>query len=191
MDSAQSSIRAKVKCGEFPAPKGAEAFPAYAIASAKDLIPEMENAARQTLDHPMTFKILGEGLRLFEGWALRDLASFRKRCRDGFITCLNSFGVPALSSYGRGLFNRSLLRTQNDLKLQMFNHSLDIYPRMHQEYIAVFPNQAICGFCHVEHSGSGSTFCAVLEKKLAEVRNKVANSLSSQVPRDLRLVGTQ
>ncbi len=30
----------------------------------------MENAARQKLDHSMTFEILGEGLRLFEGWAL-------------------------------------------------------------------------------------------------------------------------
>ena len=91
MASVQSSIRAEVKRGEFPAPKGAEAFPAYAIASSKGLIPEMENAARQTLDHPMTFEVLGEGLRLFEGWALRDLASFRKRCRDSLITCLDSF----------------------------------------------------------------------------------------------------
>ena len=83
MDSVQSSIRLEVKCGEFPAPRGVQSFPAYAIASAKGLIPEMENAARQTLDHPMTFEILGEGLRLFEGWALRDLASFHKRISQG------------------------------------------------------------------------------------------------------------
>jgi hypothetical protein len=51
----------------------------------------MENAAGQSLDHPMTFEALGEGLRLFEGWALRDLASFRKRCRDSYIGCLDSF----------------------------------------------------------------------------------------------------
>ena len=60
MDSVQSSIRAKVKLGEFPAPKGAEAFSAYAIAWRKRLFLEMENAARQTLDLPMTFEILGE-----------------------------------------------------------------------------------------------------------------------------------
>jgi hypothetical protein len=53
--------------GTFPVPKGAEAFTAYAIASAKGLTPEMENAAHLTLDHPMTFESLGEGLRLFEG----------------------------------------------------------------------------------------------------------------------------
>jgi len=78
MASVMSSIRAKVKLGEYPAPKGAEAFLAYAIASGKGLIPEMENAARQTLGHPLSFEIIGEGLRLLEGWALRDLVSFRK-----------------------------------------------------------------------------------------------------------------
>jgi hypothetical protein len=75
----------QVKCGEFPAPKGAEAFTAYAIASAKQLIPEMETAARLTLDHPMTFKVLGKGLRLFEGSALHDLASFHKHKREDLM----------------------------------------------------------------------------------------------------------
>lgn len=79
MCSVQSSIRAEVSRGESPAPKGAEAFTAYAIAGAKDLIPEMENAARLTLDLPMTFESLGEGLRLFQGWAFRDLVNFRRR----------------------------------------------------------------------------------------------------------------
>ncbi|KAF8491519.1 hypothetical protein F5888DRAFT_1053918 [Russula emetica] len=91
MASVQSYIRAEVSHGVFPMPKGAEAFSAYAIACSKGLIPEMENAARQTLDHPMTFEILGEGLRLFEDWALRDLARFRKRCRDNLVACFESF----------------------------------------------------------------------------------------------------
>jgi hypothetical protein len=51
----------------------------------------MENAARQTLDYPMTFEILGEGLRLFDGWALRDLANFRRRYRDHLVSCFESF----------------------------------------------------------------------------------------------------
>src|SRR5258708_36157036 len=67
MASVQSSIRAEVSRGEFPAPSGAEAFYAYAIASTKGLIPEMEYIARLTLDYPMTFETIGEGLRLFEG----------------------------------------------------------------------------------------------------------------------------
>jgi len=91
MDQVQSIIRAEVDRGGPPSPVGTEAFRAYAIASGKRLIPEMEYAARLTLDHPMTFETLGEGLRLFEGSALQDLARFRKRCRDNLVTCLQSF----------------------------------------------------------------------------------------------------
>jgi hypothetical protein len=91
MVSVQSLIRAEVSRGEFPAPKGAEVFSAYVIASNKRLIPEMENAARQTLEHPMTFEIFGEGLRWIEGRALRDLAKFRKRCQDNLVSCFESF----------------------------------------------------------------------------------------------------
>ncbi|KAF8460691.1 hypothetical protein DFH94DRAFT_687167 [Russula ochroleuca] len=61
MASVQSFICAEVSRGEFPLPKGAEAFLSYAIAAGKGLVPEMENAARQTLDHLMTFEILREG----------------------------------------------------------------------------------------------------------------------------------
>ena len=91
MVSLQSSIRAEVNRGEYPAPRGAEVFSAYAIASGRGLIPEMENAARKTLDYPLTFEALGEELRLFEGWALRDLVNFRKHRRDSLIACLDSF----------------------------------------------------------------------------------------------------
>jgi hypothetical protein len=82
MASVQSSIRAEVSHRSSPVPQGAEAFSAYAIASAKNLIPEMEYAARFTVDQPMTFEVLGERLRLFEGSALRNLASSHKRSRD-------------------------------------------------------------------------------------------------------------
>ena len=91
MASMQSYIRAEVCHGVFPTSKGADAFSAYAIASGKGLILEMENAARQTLDHPMTFEVLGDRLRLFEGWALRDLANFRKRYRDNLVSSFKSF----------------------------------------------------------------------------------------------------
>jgi BTB/POZ domain len=80
MVQVQSSIRAEVDRGNFPAPVETEAFRAYAIASSKRLVPEMDKAARLTLDHPMTFETIGAGLRLFQGSALRDLARFRKRC---------------------------------------------------------------------------------------------------------------
>jgi hypothetical protein len=91
MVSVQSLIRAEVSRGEFPAPKGAEAFSAYVIASNRGLNPEMGDAARQTLEHPMTFDIFGEGLRWIKGRALRDLADLRKRYRDNLKSCFESF----------------------------------------------------------------------------------------------------
>ncbi len=97
MASVQSYIRAEVSHGVFPTPKGAEAFSAYAIARGKGLVPEMENAARQTLDHPMTFEFLGDIHLLFEGWTLRDLASFRKHYQDNLVSCFASFLKPGES----------------------------------------------------------------------------------------------
>ena len=80
MVSVQSNIRAAVKLGIFPAaPVGTEAFGAYAIASSMGLVPEMENAAHLTLNYPITFESLGEGLRSFKGRALCDLVDYRKR----------------------------------------------------------------------------------------------------------------
>ena len=77
MESVQSIIRAAIKVGTFPAPVKAEGFSAYAIASGMELIPEMEDAARLTLDQPITFESLGEGLRLFKGRELCDLIRYR------------------------------------------------------------------------------------------------------------------
>ncbi|KAF8258573.1 hypothetical protein EI94DRAFT_1815075 [Lactarius quietus] len=78
MESVQSTIRAAVKVGTFPAPVKAEGFSAYAIASSMGLVLEMEDAARLTFGQPMTFESLGEGLRSFNGRALCDLIRYRK-----------------------------------------------------------------------------------------------------------------
>lgn len=80
MVSVQSSIRAEVSRKGLLSPTHTEAFRLYATACRKRLIPEMEAAARLTLDYPLTFISLGETLRSFEGWALRDLSNFRLRC---------------------------------------------------------------------------------------------------------------
>jgi len=90
MNPIQALIRAEVNRGEFPMPVGTEVFRAYAIASSKRPIPEMEDMARLTLDYPMTFETLREGMRFFEGSALHDLAHLRKRCRDNLVACLRS-----------------------------------------------------------------------------------------------------
>ncbi|KAI9450608.1 hypothetical protein BJY52DRAFT_1215412 [Lactarius psammicola] len=91
MDAVQSSIRAEVARRPLPALDGPQAFRVYAIASSFGLTPEMDMAARLTLDQPMTFEHLGDELRLFEGRALRELASFREQCRDNLASCFKSF----------------------------------------------------------------------------------------------------
>jgi hypothetical protein len=199
MDSVQSSIRLEVCCGEFPAPKGAEAFATYAIASAKGLIPEMKNAARRTLDHSMTFEILGGGLRFFEGWALRDLVNYRKRCGDNLVTCLDLFhdvqpselssvwiGCPEVMppnpyphhpNHQKRVLPRWLTellsRNQNELKHQKFTHTLDIHSRIRQECFTALQNHVGCNFCTKIHIKNGPIFYAELENKLAQALDKV------------------
>ena len=183
MTSVQLTIRGKVNCGEFPAPEGTDAFAAYAIASSKGLIEEMEKAARQTLDHPMTFEALGKGLRLFEGWALRDLVNFRRRCRDNLSACFNSYTGPFTRCSGEWLrpgvlflprwLYQFLSRSRDNLKLQVFTHPLDIHSRIRGEYLKALHTHLDCGLCLKTHAIEGSTFCAELERKLLQARDKV------------------
>ncbi|KAH9976410.1 hypothetical protein BGW80DRAFT_1203399, partial [Lactifluus volemus] len=79
MGAVQSSIRAEVSQKTFTTLTGSGVFRAYAMASSKRLVPEMENAARLTLDYPMTFECLGDDLGLFDSRALRDLVNYRRR----------------------------------------------------------------------------------------------------------------
>ncbi|KAH9000551.1 hypothetical protein EDB86DRAFT_2801869 [Lactarius hatsudake] len=72
MDTVSSAVRC-----EICLPTTEEAFRAYAITNSKKLIPEMETAARLTLDHPMTFETIADALPLFKGSALQDLAGPR------------------------------------------------------------------------------------------------------------------
>ena len=83
MVSMQSYIREEVRRGYFPEPYRAEAFSAYAIASSMGLDPEMERAARLTMDLPLTFESLGEELRLFTGSALHNLMLYHANLHHG------------------------------------------------------------------------------------------------------------
>jgi len=91
MITVQSSIRAEIIRRGLPAPITAHTLRAYAIAFRNKLLPEIGTAARLTLDYPLTFEALGEELKLFDGPALRELATFRRACRDSLISCLESF----------------------------------------------------------------------------------------------------
>lgn len=179
MASVQLTIRGKVDCGEFPTPEGTDAFAAYAIASSKGLIPEMEKAARQTLDHPMTFEVLGKRLRLFEGSALRDLANFRKSCRDNLSACFDPYLDPLAGSprgrLGPGVplpmwLYQLLSQSRDDLKLQAFTHPLNIHSRIRGEYLKSLHAHLDCRTCREMHATQGLEFIANLERELAQAR---------------------
>jgi hypothetical protein len=91
MDAVQSSIRVEINRRELPSTTPTELFRVYAVACSKGLIPEMENLARLTLCHPLTFESLGDALRSFEGRALRYLAEFRLRSLRDFASKSRSF----------------------------------------------------------------------------------------------------
>ena len=114
MPSIQLLIREEVIRKQFPAPMGVEAFPAYAIARAKKLLQEVKCAAHSTLKYPMTFEMLGKGLRSFEGRALRDLADFRKRCKENMVTVASIHtlmsNLPSLRAFGLAVQKLCLVR---------------------------------------------------------------------------------
>ena len=91
MVGVRSRIRAEIQSRTFPTLTGAETFRSYAISSGGQLPSEAEKFARLTLEFPMTFEYLGDELPSFQGWALRDLADYRKRCRDNLVSCFESF----------------------------------------------------------------------------------------------------
>jgi hypothetical protein len=196
MVEAQSYIRAEVNrlapLGFLP-PFGNTVFRAYAIASEKGLIPEMEIAGRLTLDKPMTFRTLGEGLRFFQGSALRDLAHFRKRCRDNLITCLKSFlevdapgpssiwvgcpsaSVPEISKFVLPIWLCQVL-SYKALKSQVFTHPLPTSSSIFARFFAAIQTHDDCTFCLRVHAKEGFTFSFTLENMLKYAREKVHTS---------------
>ena len=86
MDIVLSTVR-----GKMVLPDTEASFRAYAMASRKRLIPEMEAAARVTLDCPMTFERIMDDLPFFEGSELQDLLDFRKRCHDNLLSFFVDF----------------------------------------------------------------------------------------------------
>ncbi|KAI9443123.1 hypothetical protein H4582DRAFT_2054205 [Lactarius indigo] len=91
MAGVQSSIRTEIESWGPIVLTGPEAFRAYAFSSGAKLLPEMKTSALITLHSPLTLEHLGDELPLFEGWALRDLVRYRKRCRDSLVLTLRSF----------------------------------------------------------------------------------------------------
>ncbi|KAI0253670.1 hypothetical protein BJV78DRAFT_160446 [Lactifluus subvellereus] len=194
--SVQSAIRAELDSGAFPEPMGIGAFFAYAMASRKALIPEVEKAARLTLNRTMDFDTLVGVLQLFKGRELCDLVRFRRRCRDNVVACLESFldcagptkiwvGCPAVSchsSESRGVTKPVVdvlprwlrdLFTRNRDKMQELTHPLIEPSSIYEEYLTALQTHTDCHFCLRVHATEGLKFCAELENKLVQARNKV------------------
>ncbi|KAH8985646.1 hypothetical protein EDB86DRAFT_2833061 [Lactarius hatsudake] len=185
MPTVQSTIRSEMKSRNLTTPTGALAFRAYAIASNHGLIPEMEAAARLTLEYPMSFEFIGEHLAAFGGFALRDLVRYRKRCRDSLTSCLESLLDSRLppSDIWVGCPNT----TQSHLAgwlLSLHLKSLKVaftrpLPRpssFSTEYLAALQghiNRYDCSFCSKVHIMHGETYREQVETKLAKALDDV------------------
>ncbi|KAI9450617.1 hypothetical protein BJY52DRAFT_1419488 [Lactarius psammicola] len=196
MASVQSSIRTEIKSWGPVVLTGTVAYRAYAISSSAKLLPEMTTSARHTLDFPMTLEYLSDELSLFEGWALRDLVRYRKRCRDGLVSTLQSFldsnTAPSniwvvcvndpLNSYPynkREVFPRWLqdIFSQRTQKLQeTFTNPLLKPSSIREAYLAALNTHISshdCLPCMKVHTLKGETFCEELERKLEQALDKV------------------
>jgi hypothetical protein len=202
MSAVQSSIRAEVIRRDLPAPTGAQAFRAFAIAFSNNLIPEMGGNARLTLDYPLTFEMLGDGLRLFSGPALRELARFRKTCRDNIISCLETFldarngpsniwvdcpeprwgtcissndkDNQTLPQWLHYFFAIQIVQLKQD-----FTHAIFKPQSIREKYLAALmvhsPTADDCPTCLMVHAYKGEKYCTNLEQKLTQARNQASD----------------
>ena len=196
MDGVQSRIRADIQGKNLPMPTGVATFHAYAMASIGGLSPEKETLARLTLDFPMTFEYLREGLLFFEGWVLRDLISFRKCCRDNLISCFRIFlkldippfdiwtpcarsGACPSSQTGHSppwltdLFRRRLTKLG-----QTFTNPLPNACNIREEYLSALQAHIAskeCISCPKVHAVNGEKFCQEIENRLALAIGKVGD----------------
>jgi hypothetical protein len=199
MPSIQLLIREEVIHKKFPAPIGTEAFPACAIASAKELLLEAKRAAHSTLEYPMTFEMLGEGLPIFKGRALRDLADFRKRCKDNMVTCLDSYldvqpsgpssiwvGCPEVMHSASSLeirqrsralpiwLNKCLSQYRNDLTSEQFTRPLVLdYSTIWAKYKTAYGTHSTCEFCRKVNANGSFIYVTGLERNLRQAIDKV------------------
>ena len=188
MDSIQSRIRHSTRGQKLLMPTGAATFRAYAMASIGRLSSEKETLARLTLNFPMTFEYLCDELPFFEGWVLRDLISFRKRCRDNLISCFESFlnlrdspfniwtvctTSSSYTSYSTGqspswliaLFRKRLTELG-----QAFTNPLPNTSDIREEYLSALQAHfasSRCVSCARVHATNGDTFFKEIDNRLA------------------------
>ncbi|KAH9166778.1 hypothetical protein EDB89DRAFT_2001682, partial [Lactarius sanguifluus] len=193
MAGVQDAIRTEIGSWGPIVLTGTEAFRAFAISSGAELLPEMETFARHTLDFPMTLEYLSDELPLFEGWALRDLVRYRKRCRDALVSALDSFldsnvtpsniwvicTADSINSYSRReVFPQWLsnLLSKHRRKLhETFTSPFPSPSSIRGEYLAALNTHISsqdCIPCMRVHTLKGETFLEELEDKLTQALEK-------------------
>jgi hypothetical protein len=199
MVGVQSHIRAEIQCRGFPPLTQAETFRSYAISSSGGLPSEREKLAHLTLYFPMTFECLCDELSSFQGWALRDLIGFRKRCRDNLVSCFESFlkldlddiwvpcGDKKENRYSSFSFK---LKSPRSWLTQFFRNHLDesrkafskpLYnpQSIRGEYLSALQahiNLSDCPSCTKVHKKIGETFCKELTDRLTQALSEVCTS---------------
>lgn len=200
MAAVQSSIRAEVSRKAYMTLIKTGTFHAYAIACSKQLAPEMESAARLTLDNPMTFESIGDELGLFDGWALRDLARFRKRCRDSIVLCLETFldpqdgpskvwvgclptkaptpvswsttrEPPVIAGWLHDFISHNVRELQTSFTRPLLERS-----NFRKQYLTALKTHirvTNCTFCPKQHVMEGESFWEVLQNKVTLARDMV------------------
>jgi hypothetical protein len=200
MGAVQSSIRSEVSRKELLSPTdSSRVFHVYAVACSKRLIPEMEAAARLTLDYPMTFESVGEALRSFDGWALRSLADFRLRCVRNLTSRIKSFsdsqngpskfwaGCPATGERKRDSpdlpWNHWLSRifeshSRSDSVRRFDSHDFaKTVPTTVQfrdevlEALQKHIKEKNCSYCSKVYTLEGKEYCAEMDDMLEQARN--------------------
>ncbi|KAI9441840.1 hypothetical protein H4582DRAFT_1810422, partial [Lactarius indigo] len=137
MELVQSNIRAGIKNGTYPTPVEAEAFRACAIAGTLGLAPELENAARLTMELPMTFESLGEQLRSFKGRALCDLVRYRKSGNKimELLAVAQKYQMGSVMTHIRGAIARqdpSFLRPETALHVYFLAQQHELRAYLHE-----------------------------------------------------------
>jgi hypothetical protein len=200
MGAVQSSIRAEISRKKLLSPTdSAGVFHMYAVASSKKLIPEMEAAARLSLDYPLTFESVGEALRLLDGWALRGLADFRLRCVRNLVKRMESFPDDCEKGHSKFWADCPSFESRDDHFLHLpswldeflvvdcqtgFTENIpssmefgDEFSKALQDHI----EEKGCDFCSKVYILKGKEYCAKIEGIL-ELARKVPIRILRDVP---------
>ena len=180
MGAVQSFIRAEVSREGLLSPtESGGVFRMYAVACNKRLIPEMETAARLTLNYPLTFESVGEALRLFDGWALRGLADFRLRCGRDLISRMESFsdgqngpskflsGCPSVNSPRYPPPWLSILFSGSSFNRLAFYNTVPNSVEFQHKFLKALQhhiNEKDCHFCLRTYTLKGEGYCAEMRE---------------------------